>query len=315
MNILISAIAGDIGFGAGRILRRWGWVGELHGIDLHNLHPGSLIFDKVAVAPPASDPTYLEWLGDYVAENNIALFLPTSEAEIAFFGANEVSAINRTQVLVNGPESVNLSLDKLECMSFLAMKGLPVPDNGLVGETDPNAFPVIVKPRFGSGGRGVKLLNSRAEYKQQATAGEVWQKYLSPESEEYTCAIYRSKTCRTRSLILRRELLHGMTSRGEVVVNDDITDYLLQIAEFLNVNGAVNVQLRLTHQGPRLFEINPRLSSTLVFRDKMGFQDLRWWIADSLSPSNTPSVPNLTGPPAGTLFFRGAKEYILGSKD
>lgn len=315
MTILISAIAGDIGFGAGRILRRWGWVGELHGMDLHSSHPGLALFDKVTVAPPATDSKYLEWLAEYVTQNNVALFLPTSEAEIAFFGVNNISAINHTQVLVNGPATVNLSLDKLECMSFLASKGLAVPDNGLVGETEPDVFPVIVKPRFGSGGRGVKLLNSRAEYQQQATAGEVWQDYLAPENEEYTCAIYRSKTCRTRSLILRRELSHGMTSRGEVVVNEDITDYLLQIAESLDINGAVNVQLRLTQRGPRLFEINPRLSSTLVFRDEMGFQDLRWWLADSLGPDNTPTVPRFARPPAGTLFFRGVQEYILGAKD
>lgn len=315
MNILISAIAGDIGFGAGRILRRWGWSGELHGIDLHNSHPGLALFDKVTVAPAATDPKYLEWVGEYATENNVALFLPTSEAEIAFLGANKISAINHTQVLVNGPEVVNLSLDKFECMSFLAKKGLAVPDNGLVGETEPDVFPVIVKPRFGRGGRGVKRLNSRVDYQQKAAAGEVWQDYLSPESEEYTCAIYRSKTRRTRTLILKRELSHGSTSRGEVVVNAEITDYLLQIAESLNVYGAVNVQLRLTHRGPRLFEINPRLSSTLVFRDEMGFQDLRWWLADSLGRDKTPPVPRFKSPSAGTLFFRGVQEYIFSLRN
>ena len=38
------------------------------------------------------------------------------------------------------------------------------------------------------------------------------------------------------------------------------------------------IQLPMTKQGLMLFKINPRLSSTLVFRDMLGFADLQWWI-------------------------------------
>ena len=311
MNILLSAIAGDIGFGAGRILRSWGWLGEIHGVDLHSLHPGPVIFDKVGIAPPATATPYLKWLENYVTRHGVQIFVPTSEAELAFFAAKNLSSINGAKILINSPGTISLSLDKLACMSFLAEKGLAVPDNGLVGEADPKLFPVIVKPRFGRGGRGVKRINSQSEFKKRARKGEVWQEYLSPEDGEYTCAIYRGNHHQTRTLSLKRELHYGSTSRGEVVFDTEIDRYLTQIAEALDVNGAINVQLRLTNRGPRLFEINPRLSSTLVFRDKMGFQDLRWWLADALGTHQTPPLAEVSRPAVGTQFFRGSAEYII----
>ena len=69
----------------------------------------------------------------------------------------------------------------------------------------------------------------------------------------------------------------------------------------------MNIQLRMTEQGPMLFEINPRLSSTLVFRDMLGFSDLQWWIYSQLDQE----IPKYHKPKAGTLFYRGIAEYII----
>ena len=74
----------------------------------------------------------------------------------------------------------------------------------------------------------------------------------------------------------------------------------------MELQGSINIQLRMTKNGPILFEINPRLSGTLVFRDKMGFHDLRWWIADLLNLDNI----SYKQPEEGVKFFRGYKEYL-----
>ncbi len=38
----------------------------------------------------------------------------------------------------------------------------------------------------------------------------------------------------------------------------------------------MNVQLRLTDKGPRVFEINPRFSSTVLMRHRLGYCDVLW---------------------------------------
>ena len=49
----------------------------------------------------------------------------------------------------------------------------------------------------------------------------------------------------------------------------------------LNLNGSINIQLRLTKNGPRVFEINPRFSSTALMRHRIGFSDVLWAIDEA----------------------------------
>ena len=195
-------------------------------------------------------------------------------------------------------------------MFFLGGSGILVPKSGIVGNTSPLSYPVIVKPRSGQGSKAVQKIDHAQQFVDRALPGHIWQEYLAPDDREYTCPVYHSSARGTHILVLRRTLAGGLTGRGEVVKEPCIENYVHDIAHTLNLDGAINVQLRLTVDGPCLFEINPRLSSTLVFRDKMGFCDLRWWIQDTVGLENTPPLPPYRPPLPGTRFYRGAQEYI-----
>ena len=55
----------------------------------------------------------------------------------------------------------------------------------------------------------------------------------------------------------------------------------MQIAESLDLFGSINIQLRLVEkEGPMVFEINPRFSSTVGMRHMIGFSDLIWSIEE-----------------------------------
>jgi carbamoyl-phosphate synthase large subunit len=312
VNVLISGIAGDIGFGAGRILRDWGWAGRLYGIDIISEHPGSFVFDHHAVAPRATDATYLNWLEQHVERHNIGLFIPTSEAEISLLSEQGLSTIRNAVILICNHITISNSLDKRKCMSFLAAKGVRVPDNGIVGIASPITYPVIVKPRSGQGSKQIQRIEDAQTFAERAIPGQIWQEYLAPEDQEYTCPIYYSAKRGIKILVIRRSLTRGgVTGRGEVIYEPRIEKYLEEIAQHLEVRGTINIQLRLTQDGPCLFEINPRLSSTLVFRDKMGFCDLRWWIQDMLGEDKAPELSNKLSPEPGTKFYLGAQEYII----
>ena len=53
---------------------------------------------------------------------------------------------------------------------------------------------------------------------------------------------------------------------------------LTKIAQLIKLNGSINVQLKIKGRKYAIFEINPRLSSTVMMRNKMGFIDCIWWI-------------------------------------
>lgn len=311
MNILVSGVAGDIGFGLGRILREWSLFDKLYGIDILKDHAGSLIFDFTDVAPRADSYAYIDWVIDYVKIHNIEIFVPTSEAEILQVSRNITVFNSVCRVLINGSRLIEKSLDKNETLNYLENCGVDVPKHGLVEPAfKPTRYPIIVKPRRGQGSKGLLKVSNAAQFYK---IGEdyVWQEYLEPNDEEYTCAVYVSKALKSRILLLKRVLVGGITGRAIVVNNIEIEKYVKKIIAAWNVAGLYNIQLRLTKDGPKLFEINPRISSTVVFRDKLGFKDFKWWVLETLGME----LPHYEEVCAGTKIFRGNTEYIISASD
>ena len=171
----------------------------------------------------------------------------------------------------------------------------------------PPKLPCIFKPRSGQGSKRFEIVkdNARAE-ELLHSSGYIFQELLLPDDQEYTCGVFRSKAGELRIILMNRTLSGGLTGKGKVVENKEIESYVRIIAEALDVEGAINMQLRMTATGPVLFEINPRLSSTVVFRHKLGFEDLLWVMEDI---ANLP-IRKYNKPKTGTQFYRGLSEYF-----
>lgn len=307
MNILVTGIASDIGFNCGRILKELDEAEAVHGVDIHADHAGKFVFDVCAVAPRAADSGYGDWLASYVDRHRIDCVIPTSEAEISCITAQGFAARIDSRFMVSNARTIEVALDKHACLSFLADQGIAVPAHGLVGDEEPAVWPVVVKPRSGQGSKGLVVVDDATGYRVLAPPGSVWQQQLLPAEEEYTCAVYRSPAAGMRMLAMRRSLQGGLTGKGEVVADPAIVDYVTAIAEALDLAGAMNVQLRKTPQGPRLFEINPRLSSTVMLRHRLGFRDLEWWLTELAGQP----VADYSIVPSGARFYRASNEYIV----
>ena len=309
MKVLVSGVASNIGFDIGRILKKWNFFEKLYGIDISDDHPGSFIFDELNVSPHANEPNYLQWLKDYILYNKIDLLVPTSEAEILTISENLSTIDPVCKVLINDSVLIKNSLDKHKTLKFLKSSGIKVPNHGIVGVGNkPIQYPVIIKPQRGQGRKGLRKISAESEFL-EITEGYVWQEYLEPDDEEYTCAVYVSEQMKKRILLLKRVLVGGSTGKAIVVKNLEIEKYIEQIISAWNVPGLYNIQLRLTEDGPRLFEINPRVSSTIVFRDMLGFEDLKWWVLEKLGMK----LPDYEEVCEGIKIFRGSAEYIINA--
>lgn len=73
-----------------------------------------------------------------------------------------------------------------------------------------------------------------------------------------------------------RSLQGGLTKKATIVSDDDIQRLLTLIAEKLPARAFINVQLRVFLGRPKVFEINPRFSSTVMMRHLVGFSDVIW---------------------------------------
>ena len=93
------------------------------------------------------------------------------------------------------------------------------------------------------------------------------QEYIGSDSEEYTTGVF-SDGRKVSSITFRRKLGFGGLPVEAVLVDEPfIKNMALYIAEATGLIGSINIQTRRMADGNIFvpFEINPRLSSTLLF--------------------------------------------------
>lgn len=293
-TVLITGIGGDIGQAVATILRELIPNVFLIGIDIHERHGGSLVVDECLMAPPASSNEYLEWIEALVISRQVDLCIPLSEAEllrIANRSENEASGVH---LLMPSVSAVKVGVDKLETAQFLSRIGCPAPWTVDANKHDNQVqFPCVFKPRRGAGSKGVFICHEPEEVEQflRQYPDAVLQELLLPADQEITCAVYRTKDGQVGVLQMLRQLAGDVTGWIKVVNDAEVKRQCEMIAEALDLQGSINAQLRLTEAGPRIFEINPRFSSTVLIRHKIGFQDVVWAMKEALGERVELQIP------------------------
>lgn len=309
LNVLVTGCGGDIGQSIGKILKECDLFDAVLGTDLNNDHAGIMIFDRCFILPRCDNKIYLSSLENIIGVNKIDLIIPVSEAEIRFFYEHNLTEEQlNVQIIIANRGALSIGLDKLTTSEFLKENNLPYPKTSLISNNHDVMLPCIVKSRNGSGSKKLFLAEDETDisYLKFKFPDFICQEYLENAQKEYTCGLYRTSKGEIRSLIFRRTLLGGFSGYGEVEVNPDIDALLKDIAEKLNLIGSINVQLRLSKKGPCVFEINPRFSSTVRFRDLLGFKDVIWSIQDKLGLPISSYLPVQNG----VKFYKGFNEYI-----
>ena len=301
-TILVTGCCGDIARSIGQIARQSAVVGRLIGCDTHEPKSCSSLFDVCEVVPRADNPDYLGQLIAVIVRHNVDAVVPISDMELQqFLNVGCLNYIAGRPVIAANALAVRVGLDKLETNRMLVANGLPAPWTKIVGKGDPIELPCILKPRFGQGSKGVRRVNAD-EIQQLQSLGDsyIWQELILPDDQEYTSGVFATVDGEIRTIALRRQLKGGFTVAAAVVEEAAINSLLVTIARALQLRGSINVQLRLSDDGPKVFEINPRFSSTVEFRNRIGFRDFVWSLLDRQGGSIEPYNP----PAAGTRLVR-----------
>lgn len=281
--VLVTGIGGDISQGVASILRECRKDLCLVGVDVHSQHGGHLFVDFYETIPNALDSDYLPSLKLLIDKYQVDIFVPMTEPELGILLPLLHTDFPGIKWITAGSEVVAAGLDKLSTIKSLEQLGLPVPWTVSVSDGKPLGYPCILKNRYGSGSRAVFTLQNKedAAYFSKRYPDAIFQEMLEPPDREITCAVYRRTNGIVYSLLMMRRLTGGFTGWAKIIDNEDIRIMCERIAIGLNLRGAMNIQLRLTEQGPRVFEINPRFSSTVLMRHRLGFKDLLWAIEEA----------------------------------
>lgn len=309
LNILVTGCGGDIGQSVGKILNESILIKNLYGCDISEKNAAKFIFDNFFVGLPCTNLNYISNLETIVLEKRIDFILPISEPELRFFSFKGVTKIGNAKLIMASKKALEVGFDKLKTADFLKNENFPFPITHSIEIIDTiTKFPVILKSRIGSGSSNVNIVsdNDTFAFIKKCNSDFIVQEFLDGDRGEFTCGLFRSKSGIIRSIILKRELMGGFTGYGEVIENKVIEQLLHNLAEKLQLTGSINVQLRLTSKGPVIFEINPRFSSTVRFRDLLGFKDIQWSIEDMMGIP----VSNYVETSVGKKIYKGFNEYI-----
>jgi len=279
-KVLVTGVGGDVGQSVVSVIRKRFPEFEIIGSDMSLGHAGEFIVDKFFVSPRATEVDFKFWIEQIISNNSIDFVVPTSDDEIA-----QMISVDhwKVPILVPNRESISIGQDKLATSKFLEFNELLFPMTKEIDQTKLFSFPCIVKPRRGQGSKNVSICYSEADlnyFKKQGTE-LILQELLTPSEMEITCGVYRNRKGETAVIALRRKLVGGATTWVQVVYEESIEEYCKSIANKLNLQGSINVQLILTKLGPIAFEINSRFSSTVAIRDELGFTDLVWSIQEN----------------------------------
>jgi len=276
-TILITGIGGDIAQSIATIIRDKYTKVQLIGVDMDLKHAGSLFVDKIFQVPAAIEKDYLDNIREIIANHSVDLVIPINEQELSIF-APLIDELGEDRCITAGLQVINIGLDKFKTNKFIASLGIPVPWTVSVTDNKYFEFPCIFKARSGSGSK--KIFNvynqDEANFLVRKFPHSIFQELLMPANQEITCAVYRAKDGRVAVLQLLRKLTEGTTSWAKVIDNKEVLEMCRKIAKGIELRGSMNIQLILTDSGPRVFEINPRFSSTVLMRHKLGFCDFLW---------------------------------------
>lgn len=144
---------------------------------------------------------------------------------------------------------VVVCLDKMSCMAWLRDHGVPVPATH------------VEKPRRGRGSKGVNVIQERLH------------------GPEYSVQVVSDKKGEI-SMILPVLCIEkrGVTVHGIAGREDEVEKVCEKVHEALSGTGTYNVQGILTEGGFKVFEINPRFSSTTGLVRHYGVDPIRVWM-------------------------------------
>jgi len=287
ISILITGVGSLLGQGILKSIQNSNLNCYIIGTDYFNSAVGLYWVDKGyllpdVLKPEISESDWVKSLIQIIMDENIDLVIPGLDFEIPILANQKfnIESKTNTKILVSSKKIVNIGDDKWETVNFLKSNGFDYPKSCLPDGIDiflkSNSYPFIVKPRFGHTSENVFLVHNYDELNKAMKVCDkpIIQEYLKDSESEYTCGVtYIDKEIVTL-ISLRRLLKNGNTQQAFCEKTKEIDSYIRKLTLSLKPYGPINFQLRDTHRGPIVFEINPRFSGTTPMRKLFGINEV-----------------------------------------
>jgi carbamoyl-phosphate synthase large subunit len=209
--------------------------------------------------PRIDDPAYVPALRELCKRHRVGVVLPLTDLDLEVLAQARIRG--ELPALVPDPEIARATFDKYEAHLLLERLGLPSPPTVLPGERI-EGFPVMIKPRQGSGARSIHRADDQA-------AAEFFVAYVPEPTmiqrfmEGPECSIDALGDQRGRCLnAIPRTMIEsrgGESIKGTVIADPELVELGARVSEALGVRGPATIQVfRDRDLGLGITDVNTR---------------------------------------------------------
>jgi carbamoyl-phosphate synthase large subunit len=227
--------------------------------DPNPLAPAQYAAHHRRAVPRIDDPAYVPALADLVAEHDVGAVIPLTDLDLEVLARARADGL--LPALVPDPEIAAATFDKYEAHLLLERLGLPSPPTVLPGEPV-DAYPVMVKPRRGSGARSIHPARDADEaefFARYVDEPVMVQRHM--QGPEFSIDALCDLDGRCLNAIPRTmlESRGGESIKGTVIDDRELVELGRDVVEALGVRGPATVQVfRDPEVGLGITDVNTR---------------------------------------------------------
>lgn len=279
---------------------------------------GRYLTDGFYNVPPPEDKEYIHSIKEIVIEEKAKVIIPQTTREIMSLSQHldEFREID-VSVIVSDYPSLKRANDKYLVIKECEKTNVPYPEYFLIdneknflSSLDKLGYPdtkVVVKPRFSSGLRGLRIISSETltikNFLEEKPSElnidlesilKIFKNGPFPEmlvteylpGDEYSVDVFRNSNGTVAIPRIRRDIRSGISFDTKIELRDDIIKYSVRLAESLDLKYCFGFQFKMDKANvPRILESNPRIQGTMIASTYAGFNMIYYSVKEALGCS------------------------------
>lgn len=266
-TILVPSASAPAGINTIKSLKMVNYPVRIVASDSNPFSAGFFMSDAYEVLPEIDSKLYITRLLEIVTKHKINVLMPSSGYDIYQYSANKEKLLKLGALpVVSDIKTMNICRDKIHTFNYLSKK-FELPFTTL-DYKKVKGFPLIAKPRYGKGSKGIVKINNENELKYVRFNSEnlIFQEYLP--GTEYTIDVLSDLECEPILAVprVRVETRAGISTVGTIVKDQNISETCKSIAKYLKIRGPCCIQMKESNDGIlKIVEVNPRMGGGTIF--------------------------------------------------
>ena len=271
-TVLVPGAAAPAGINTIKSLRMAGFGGKIIATDSNSLCAGFFMADANEVIPEADDHSFADRLFKIVKKHQVKVLMPSSGFDIYPYSEHRKQLEDiGAQAIVSDRDKLEICRDKMLTFQTLGKRFVLPFTTTDADKID--GFPVLAKPRFGKGSRGIVKIDDESDLKYILSKRDdlVFQEYLP--GTEYTVDVLSDLNGKPLMAVprIRMQTRAGISTKGRVLKDASLEIDCMKIAENIGIRGPCCMQMKESGDGRlKLIEVNPRMGGGTIFTTLAG---------------------------------------------